>query len=237
MRRCPPGAADPGRITVAARCILAASVLLAYPADPTFAAEAAAAEAAVEKRALEAAAAAKKKAEEVEKGPARAAMHVNVCMYVHTNECIHMCMYTCVYIYSYLYIDHAYAHTHAHQVEKARLAAEEKENAESKKAEGTDKAAKKKMTQTSRGLSLPDIGNDNDSKLQLRAFIEELKGEVREKEQMVGALQRNFESLSGLCLKAETEKQQQEILNKKLTLEARKQAQECLDLMQKVKRL
>ena len=43
MRRCPPGAADPGRITVAARCILAASVLLAYPADPTFTAEAAAA--------------------------------------------------------------------------------------------------------------------------------------------------------------------------------------------------
>jgi len=31
---------------------------------------------------------------------------------------------------------------------------------------------------------------------------------------MCGALQRNFESLSGLCLKAETEKQQQEIMNK-----------------------
>ena len=43
-------------------------------------------------------------------------------------------------------MDHAYAHTHAHQVEKARLAAEEKENAESKKAEGTDKAAKKKAS-------------------------------------------------------------------------------------------
>ena len=39
MRRCPPGAADPGRISVAARCILAVSVLLAYPADPVFAAE------------------------------------------------------------------------------------------------------------------------------------------------------------------------------------------------------
>lgn len=67
-------------------------------------------------------------------------------------------------------------------------------------------SSKKTKTHTSRGLSLPDISNDNDSRLQLRAFIEELKAELREKEQTVGALQRNFESLSGLCLKAETEK-------------------------------
>lgn len=54
---------------------------------------------------------------------------------------------------------------------------------------------------------MPDIGSDGDNKVKLRAFIEELRNEIREKEQMIGALKRNFDSLSGLCLKAEAEKQ------------------------------
>lgn len=70
-----------------------------------------------------------------------------------------------------------------------------------------DANRKGSSNQTTRGVSLPDIGSDGDNKVKLRAFIEELRNEIREKEQMIGALKRNFDSLSGLCLKAEAEKQ------------------------------
>lgn len=58
-----------------------------------------------------------------------------------------------------------------------------------------------------------------------------------EKEQKCGALQRNFESLSALCLKYENEKSNLEKLKKQLAADAQKQAQDMLDKIQTIKRL
>ena len=52
----------------------------------------------------------------------------------------------------------------------------------------------------------PDIGHENDTVANLRETIDVQKKDLVEKEQKCAALQRNFESLSGLCLKAENDK-------------------------------
>lgn len=76
---------------------------------------------------------------------------------------------------------------------------------------------------------MPEIGSEVDSIYKLKKLIEELKAEAREKDLKVGALQRNFESLSALCLKNENEKMALDRINKQLSLENQNYATELLD--------
>ena len=55
-------------------------------------------------------------------------------------------------------------------------------------------------------FNLPDIGSEAETIKSLKLTIESQKKDLVEKDQKCAALQRNFESLSALCLKAEGEK-------------------------------
>ena len=48
-------------------------------------------------------------------------------------------------------------------------------------------------------VALPDIGSDYEVISKLKNLLEEAKNEMRDKDLKMGALQRNFESLSQLC--------------------------------------
>jgi hypothetical protein len=64
----------------------------------------------------------------------------------------------------------------------------------------------KAMASAYENVMFPNIGTPQETASQLRATIEVQKKDLTEKDQKCGALQRNFESLSALCLKAEGEK-------------------------------
>ena len=64
-----------------------------------------------------------------------------------------------------------------------------------------------------------------------------MKTGIKDRENKIAALQRNFESISKLCMKAESEKKNLEIMNSNLKLENRKYANEILGYMQQIKSL
>lgn len=88
-------------------------------------------------------------------------------------------------------------------------------------------------------LSLPNIDNMQLTKnnLQLRTTIDELRNELRQNELKVGALQRNFESVSTLCLKAENDKKSLHTTNRILTTENKKLTNDIAENMETIKKL
>lgn len=72
----------------------------------------------------------------------------------------------------------------------------------SKNAYGKKKAVKGNFDITkdfnAKSSYLPDIGTDAENQMQMRATIEDLKEATKEKDCKIGALQRNFESISAL---------------------------------------
>jgi ABC-type protease/lipase transport system fused ATPase/permease subunit len=71
----------------------------------------------------------------------------------------------------------------------------------------------------------------------LKARLDEARTDLKEKEQKLGALQRNFESLSALCMKTEAEKSTLVKMNQHLTVENRNYASELLGKIQQIKKL
>ena len=63
------------------------------------------------------------------------------------------------------------------------------------------------------GSKLPDIGSESQTIAQLKVRVQELELELKDKDHKCQALTRNFESLSALCAKAESEKQSFKKLN------------------------
>ena len=60
---------------------------------------------------------------------------------------------------------------------------------------------------------------------------------MEEKDQTIGALKRNFKSVSELCIKAETERNQLEVVKNSLQKENKEYASEVLAHLQTIKKL
>ena len=86
-------------------------------------------------------------------------------------------------------------------------------------------------------VALPDIGSDYEIISKLKNLLEEAKNEMRDKDLKMGALQRNFESLSQLCQKSEGEAYKLRKVKEEQTKEIRSMAGELLEHLQTIKKL